>query len=217
MQVNFNSETTPYTFELRDYLSIPYYLNKKRSHSIYYRCKNKKTTKCSSTCKVVFSNDFLSAKIEVEGEHNHELLSGYKHLPKSSITKIDELLKFNQHEKPSVIEKKILIDNDVEQSCVPTRQQISYRKSKFVHSHYPSQDHIWNAMHSHSIMYEGSTKFIRLFSFIPFVIFMCTEASLGRLQRNNKMCFMDATHSTSSPTLLLLNILTLNDEGNGWF
>lgn len=204
-------------FDLTQYLTNKYYLNKKRDKKIYYRCKfSRSGIKCRATCKVIFSADFSSAKIYCEGAHSHsEPAPIINSIPLSKDGKqmVDELLNNNVDEMPSIIEKQIfqsLEDEELREGQIPSRTQISYRKSKFIHSSFPSRDHIWSTMLSHG-SFEGATKFVRIFSLSPLVVVMSTEEGILRLQ-NAFTCFIDGTHSTSNPTLNLLCLLILDRE-----
>lgn len=215
MEVNFPSPLNSINeFDIMEYINIPFYLNKKRENKIYYRCKMKKKTKCTVTCKVTFL-ELKSAKIVIEGEHNHPVQI-INRLSKKIVQKIDDSIQRNTSEKPSVIEKEFLkgiSSEELRTLALPTRSQISYRKSKFIHAQFPTPDHIWNSMLNHG-NFEGSTKFIRNLSLVPFLCIMMTTEGLLHLSKKNSIIFIDGTHSTCSPTLCLLCFMVLTNDGN---
>jgi hypothetical protein len=203
-------------FDINQFINFPFIINKKRGNIIYYRCKFKKICNCSATCKVSLNLDLSKGTIKIEGEHNHESIVKPK-LLKRTVQKVDDIIEKNNFEKPAIIEK-ILLQNatteELQSTTFPTRRQISHRKTKFIHSSYPTSDHIWNSLIEHG-NFDGSTKFVKFFSLIPFIIIMITEEGMIRMKRKNNIAFIDGTHSTANPSMHLLSIMLLNEEGNG--
>jgi hypothetical protein len=207
MDIKFSHKTRPQDFDIQDYIKAPYHLNKKRSTKIYYRCKHKRSG-CISTCRVDFAIDFLSAVINVEGEHNHPLADSKTRISKTTTKIIDDLLFSNPHEKPSIIQKHAIkkIEESELDAEIPTAVQISRRKSKLLDAAFPTPDHMWNVMISHG-QFDGASKFVRFFSLFPLVLVMATDAMLSTLSNSHFITYIDGTHSTCSPTMSLLCIL----------
>ena len=189
-------------FDISRYTKFNFWVNRKRGNHIYYRC-SQRTRKCPAICKGKFENDFNFVTLTFVGEHNHELEESNR-ITKKTRKELEKLLEKNTQMKPKEIEKNLISNLSEEElhhsNSVPGRRQIDYLRSKFIHSSFPTGDHIWNSLLMHG-PFDGSTKSIRFFSLIPFFIIFATENGFKRVGEPSEIHFVDSTHSTCSPTI----------------
>lgn len=214
MEVQLEKLSSIDEFDVFKYTRFPFFVSKKRPRVIYYRCKYKAELKCCCTCRVKFNEDLTLAVIKIDGVHNHPIKEETR-ITKEAKKKIEEIIVDKGELKPSKILNQYtstLTNNELHDiSNVPTKKQISYIKSKYIHSSFPTPDHTWNCVISHG-PFEGSTKFLKFFSLIPLVLVVFTEEGKLRLNGNSPVHFFDSTHSVCNLSLSLLCIMTIEAQ-----
>ena len=186
----------------------------------YYRCKEAKKG-CKAIIKVKYDIILQNAEMAYLSEHNHPLITPCR-VTKETYKDVDSFINNNDGAKPKQIHNFLMRKLENEElhevnTQIPSTRQLSHRISKFIHDSFPSPDHIWNAILSHG-KFDGSSHFIKFFSFFPFFVIISTEDGMARLMKPSPIHFIDSTHSTCIPSMHLLCIMTLyQDRGKYLF
>ncbi len=207
----------PKDFDISLYSPYTFHISKRNINCIYYKCKRKADFGCGATAKANFNDKHVAIKFS--GEHNH-ICDPSKKTKKEIRNNIKDQLRENPDKSPAEIITKITsnLTNDELHDIrnVPTRKEISNLKFSYIHSTFPSTDHLWNALVSHGC-FDGATKFIKFFSLVPFIIIAATEEGLLRTNQKNGLFLIDTTHSVCSPSLHLTTAMYFSDSNSGFY
>ena len=183
-----------------------HYNNCNNEFTIYYVCSSKKEG-CKGTAKSKILNNMTIEIVEFGPHSSHLIIPKKERITKETKNKVIALVKENLNLPPSKIQSQFIEKYPI--FPIPPLSLVQNTKKNFL---FPD---VMEILKNHGSSFNGSTRFIKLFSLNPFIVIMANDQILNEIKAPI-ILFIDDTFSVLNISSKLMAIITVY-KGKGIF